>query len=55
MTNLKDVNIDYSSFGDDVDPELIREWVADEYTEGEILAINDDDDGIVLREGTAKK
>lgn len=51
---IKDVNIDYESFEGVEDEELIREWVADQYPEGECLAVNTADDGIVLTEGTRK-
>lgn len=51
---IKDVNIDYDAF-DVEDEELIREWVADEYPEGECLAVNTVDDGIVLTKGTRKE
>ena len=51
---IKDVSIDYESFGDDVDDDLIREWIADEYSEEETLAVNTAEDGIVLTKGTRR-
>lgn len=52
IQNIEDVRIDYEAFPEETDPELIREWVADEYEQGQPLAIETESGEIVLREGT---